>query len=145
MFLLKRKKNDEQRAVYESIITNARNPILYTEYTVPDNPAGRFQMIVLHAMPVMLGYMKTNNSTAVQNLFDMIFADIELSFREIGVGDLSVPKKMKAYMKDFNGVLHAHAAAGADHVAITQKNVFGDDAQMNEQFADYIRLLFQGV
>ena len=78
-----------------------------------------------------------------QKLFDMIFHDIELSFREIGVGDLAVPKKMKKWMKDFNGITQAHAAANADHVEITQRNVFGDDATVSPEFQDYINGLFQ--
>ena len=141
--LFKRKNTKEIEQQYERIIHAARTPVLYTDYGVPDTPAGRFQMITLHAVPWLLAYKDKNDGHSSQILFDMIFADIELSFREIGVGDLSVPKKMKAFMKDFNGVLQAHAAPNADHVAITYKNVFGDDVgQVNVEFEQYIRGLF---
>ena len=96
--------------IIKQVIDAARAPVLYTDYEVPDTPAGRFQMITLHAVPYMLAYGRANDGRATQALFDMIFRDIELSFREIGVGDLAVPKKMKAFMKDFNGILQAHAA-----------------------------------
>jgi cytochrome b pre-mRNA-processing protein 3 len=140
--LFKRKKTDKVKAQYTAIIDAARNPMLYTDYNVPDDPAGRFQMITLHASPILMAYQADNDGASIQALFDMIFADIELSFREIGVGDLGVPKKMKAYMKDFNGVLQAHAQPNADHIGITQRNVFGETDTVNAGFAKYIKGVF---
>ena len=140
--LFKRKRTNQIERQYTDIVAAARNPVLYTDYNVPDTPAGRFQMITLHAVPYMLAYGDVNDGKSSQKLFNMIFADIELSFREIGVGDLSVPKKMKAFMKDFNGVLQAHAAENSDHVMVTQKNVFGDEGHIEKPFAKYIQGLF---
>ena len=138
MFSLFKKKNTEIEAFYNQIIDQSRQPILYNSFLVPDKPIGRFQMIALHAAPLMLALPPRDK----QALFDMIFQDIEYSFREIGVGDLSVPKKMKRYMKDFNGIIQAHAAANADHVDITRRNVFGDDGRLPSKFATYINGLF---
>jgi len=95
-------------------------------------------MIALHAIPHILSLDPKQS----QALFDTIFQDIEYSFREIGVGDLAVPKKMKRYMKDFNGMVQAHAASKADHADITRRNVFGDDAKINAKFKTYIKGLF---
>lgn len=142
MFFIRRKYNDRVNSIYEGIIDEARNPILYNKFNVPDTPAGRFQMIALHAIPVMIMFAERGEVKNSQLLFDKIFKDIELSFREIGVGDLSVPKKMKAYMQDFNGLLHAHTQVNADHVAITGQNVFDDSKAVNKPFASYILSLF---
>jgi len=142
MFSLFKRKNTEVEAVYEAIITDARQPKLYTEYNVPDTPIGRFEMVALHAMPYFVTYAKANEGGKTQALFDMIFADIEQSFREIGVGDLAVPKKMKRYMKDMNGMIQGHMAANADHVDIVRRNVFGDEGTMNTKFKAYIKGLF---
>jgi len=128
MFSLFKSKNDEVEQIYNAIIDQSRQSVLYTGYGVPDTPQGRFQMIALHAIPSML--------------IDRIFKDIELSFREIGVGDLSVPKKMKRYMKDFNGMIQAHSAANADHADIVRRNVFGEDGKMPTKFKKYIEGLF---
>ncbi len=143
MFSLSKRKSHEIRAIYENIIDQARQQKLYKDFGVPDKPIGRFQMIVLHASPVFIEWGKSGEHKKSQMLFDMIFKDIEYSFREIGVGDLSVPKKMKAYMKDFNGLIHAHNAANADHVDITRRNVFGEDGKITKPFANYIEELFQ--
>lgn len=143
MGLLFKRRDDSVKNIYDSIIRDARNEKLYDDFNVPDTPAGRFQMIALHAIPLMSRFADQQEHEKTQILFDMIFKDIELSFREIGVGDLGVPKKMKAYMNDFNGMLQAHMQVNADHVKITAVNVFDDEKQMNQQFADYIVNLFR--
>jgi len=143
MFSLFKRKSDEVNDIYINIIEQSRNPILYTDYNVPDKPIGRFQMLTLHAAPFFIDLINKGYSKTSQTLFDKIFSDIELSFREIGVGDLGVPKKMKRYMKDFNGIIHAHAAANADHAEITRRNVFGDEGVMDGNFKLYIEGLFK--
>ncbi len=143
MFSMFKQKNDDITAIYNTIIDQSRAPKLYAVYNVPDKPIGRFLMIALHAAPVVIQWAKDGQSKKSQNLFDMIFQDIEYSFREIGVGDLAVPKKMKRYMKDFNGIIQAHAAANADHVDVTRRNVFGDDGKISKGFATYITGLFE--
>jgi cytochrome b pre-mRNA-processing protein 3 len=143
MFSLLKRKSHEIRALYEDILDQARQPKLYEDFGVPDKPIGRYQMIILHAAPVFIEWGKNGEHKKSQMLFDMIFRDIEYSFREIGVGDLSVPKKMKGYMKDFNGLIHAHSVANADHVEITARNVFGEDGKVSKPFAKYIEGLFQ--
>lgn len=142
---LKRKaahNRDDVYTQYTEIIDLARNERLYTEYGVPDTPAGRFQMITLHAAPVLRNYAKDQRNKDSQLLFDMIFKDIELSFREIGVGDLSVPKKMRAYMKDFNGAVQAYNERGNDVVAVVERNVFNNEKKAGKAFRSYIEALF---
>ncbi len=143
MFSLFKRKNNQIADLYQQILEQSRNPILYTDYYVPDKPIGRFQMLTLHAAPYFLDYAEKNETHKSQILFDIIFQDIEYAFREIGVGDLGVPKKMKRYMKDFNGIIQAHAAANADHADITRRNVFGDDGEMSSAFKTYIKGLFK--
>lgn len=141
--LFRRSNKKEVGALYNDILAAARKPVLYDDYGVPDTPIGRFQMIALHSAPHIIRLGRDNEGRNAQMLFDMIFRDVEFSFREIGVGDLAVPKRMKKWMKDFNGVVQAHAAANADHVEITRRNVFGDDARLSTSFQTYINKLFE--
>lgn len=60
-----------------------------------------------------------------QDVFDEMFVDIERSIREMGVGDLSVPHKMRAMMRGFNGRAQSYVAAFAAARA-------GDDAPLRE-------------
>lgn len=143
MFSLFKHKKVETNDLYDDILDASRNLKLYTDYDVPDNPQGRFQMIALHATPYLLAFSRDEKPLESQSLFDNIFNEIELSFREIGVGDLAVPKKMKRYMQDFNGIIQAHAISNADHADITRRNVFGDDGVIKDNFIAYINELFR--
>ncbi len=142
MFSLFKRKTNETEQVYNLIVDQARAEKLYTDFGVEDKPAMRFQMIALHAAPFFIDYANKGEGIKSQALFDKIFEDIELSFREIGVGDLAVPKKMKKYMKDFNGVIQAHADKNADHVMITSRNIFNNEDEMSVEFKKYIEGLF---
>jgi len=92
-------------ALYEQIVAAARQPLLYAEWNVPDTPLGRFEMIALH-MFLVLHRLRGEAAEArdvAQNLTDMFFTDVEHSIRELGIGDLGVPKRMKKLARMFYG------------------------------------------
>ncbi|MFC3677375.1 ubiquinol-cytochrome C chaperone family protein [Ferrovibrio xuzhouensis] len=120
-------------ALYRVIVAQARLPRLYSEHGVPDTLDGRFDMIILHAYLASrrLKAMNTEESqTLNQALFDLIFADMDSSLREIGIGDLSVGKKVKVMAQAFYGRVEAYdAGLAADTDAVLaealQRNLFG--------------------
>ena len=100
-------------ALYEQIVAAARRPLLYAEWNVPDTPLGRFEMIALH-MFLVLHRMRGETGDAhdvAQNLTDTFFADVEHSIRELGIGDLGVPKRMKKLARMFYGRAVAYGEA----------------------------------
>jgi cytochrome b pre-mRNA-processing protein 3 len=129
------------RAVYDQAVMAARAPWFYRDLGVPDTVMGRFDMIVLHVVmaihncpsaqaeglvpPGAPGPSPRAAGTSAQDVFDEMFVDIERSLREMGVGDLSVPKKMRAMMRGFNGRAHTYVAAFAAVRA-------GDDAPLRD-------------
>ena len=115
MFQRLRSRNDPQakiRALYGAIVAQARGPLFYGEYGVPDTVEGRFDMILLH---VYLVWRRLSNSEpgreVAQEVFDLFFQDMDESMRELGVGDLSVPKKVRAMGEAFYGRSGAYDAA----------------------------------
>jgi cytochrome b pre-mRNA-processing protein 3 len=104
--------------LYSRIVTQSRLPAFYVDYGVPDTPDGRFDMIALHAVLVLRRLRRDHERTAplAQALFDLMFADMDQNLREMGVGDLSVGKRVKALAKAFYGRLAAYNAGldGAD-------------------------------
>jgi cytochrome b pre-mRNA-processing protein 3 len=42
----------------------------------------------------------------MQNIYDYIFKQLELSIREIGYGDVTINKKMKTYINTFHSLLN---------------------------------------
>ena len=56
---------------------------------MPDSVDGRFDLLLLHVTLVML---RLKDGNVRQNLFDVMFADMDRSLREMGVGDMGIGK-----------------------------------------------------
>ena len=90
------------RAVYDAIVEQARDPAFYRATGVPDTPSGRFAMVAVHGFLAMdrLG-REPGAGKFSQDLFDLMFADMDRNLREMGVGDLSVGKKVTGLAQYF--------------------------------------------
>jgi len=110
-----------QRAVYAVIVAKARQPWLYTTAGVPDTVTGRFDMITLHCFLVLerLRDQGAKSSEFGQSLFDEAFMDMDHSLREMGVGDLSVGKKVRKMSEVFYGACKGYR----DALAVEEANV----------------------
>jgi cytochrome b pre-mRNA-processing protein 3 len=118
IFSLFRQKNETPSVerVYAYIVAAARAPHLYIRAGVPDTVMGRFESLVLH-MGLALRRLKQLPAPAdslSQELVDRFFADLDAALREIGIGDVSVPKKVKKLGQAFYGRLAAYDAALGD-------------------------------
>lgn len=93
------------RTLYAGIVAQARQPALYVQGGVADTLEGRFEMVVLHAALVMrrLRGEAQDGQDLAQGVFDTMFVDMDHSLREIGVGDLSVGKKVRSMAEAFYG------------------------------------------
>ena len=93
------------RILYGAIVAQARAPSFYTAYLVPDTVEGRFDMIVLHLVLVLRRLRREPAAlTALgQRVFDLFCTDMDHSLREMGVGDLAVPKQMRRLGEAFYG------------------------------------------
>jgi cytochrome b pre-mRNA-processing protein 3 len=117
-------------ALYGMIVAQARSPAFYRDYEVPDTVSGRLDMIILHLVLALKFAAGGTNSPAGQRLFDHFCRDIDDNFREMGVGDLAVPKRMRGVAEAFFGRQKVYEAALADGddqalaVAVA-RNVFG--------------------
>ena len=119
-------------ALYGMIVAQARSRAFYLGYGVPDTVSARLDMIVLHLV-LLLRQLPSENGGASptgQRLFDRFCRDIDDNFREMGVGDLKVPKEMQKVAEAFYGRAKAYegALAGNDPAALeaaVARNVFG--------------------
>jgi cytochrome b pre-mRNA-processing protein 3 len=118
-----------QRSSYEAIVAAARHPVFYASWGVPDTLDGRFDMISLHSF-LVLDRLKGVEQDFRQRLVDEMFADMDRSLREMGVGDLSVGKKVRKMAEVFYGRVAAYDAALAGPPealeAAIARNVFPD-------------------
>jgi cytochrome b pre-mRNA-processing protein 3 len=108
-------------AIYGMIVTQAREPLFYRDLGVPDTVNGRFDLLVLHLWLVLRRMKPIEGGTgACQMLFDRFCDDMDANLREMGVGDLTVPKRMQAFGEAFYGRAAAYDFAlteGAEPLA----------------------------
>lgn len=100
-------------AIYDEIVAAARQPVFYAEWNVPDTPLGRFEMLSLHVF-LFLHRLRAGDEAAreaAQAVTDTFFSDVEHSLRELGIGDIGVPKRMKKLARMFYGRAAAYGAA----------------------------------
>jgi cytochrome b pre-mRNA-processing protein 3 len=106
------------------IVAQARSPSFYRNYGVPDTVAGRLDMIVLHLVLVLQFASARGAAGTGQQVFDRFCQDIDDNFREMGVGDLAVPKEMRRVAEAFYGRARAYEAAlAADDPALLEATV----------------------
>jgi cytochrome b pre-mRNA-processing protein 3 len=83
--------------IYGVIVTQARQPDFYSVLGIADTPSGRYEMVVLHLF-LVLEWLRTARSAAPalpRLLVEAFIADMDDSLREMGTGDLAVPKKVR--------------------------------------------------
>ncbi len=99
--------------LYVAAVTAARRPVFYAALGVPDTLDGRFDCIGLHVFLVIRQLWKAQppGPALAQAVFDAMFGDMDRSLREIGVGDLSVPKRNKRMWEAFHGRALAYGEA----------------------------------
>lgn len=100
-------------ALYEAIVAAARQPHFYSAWDVSDTPLGRYEMLSLHMFLFLERARGRQGPLAelAQELTDEFFKDMDHSLRELGIGDLGVPKRMKKLAKMFYGRAEAYRAA----------------------------------
>ena len=102
-------------AIYGMIVTQAREPLFYRDLGVPDTVDGRFDLLVLHLWMVLRRLRAVEGGAVIcQALFDRFCEDMDANLREMGVGDLTVPKRMQAFGEAFYGRTAAYDLALAD-------------------------------
>ena len=131
-------------AIYGMIVTQAREPVFYRELGVADTVNGRFDLLLLHLWMVLRRFRSAHGAAEVsQALFDHFCADMDANLREMGVGDLAVPKRMQAFGEAFYGRGAAYDAALADDEALALafcKNVLNGKGMENaRRLATYAR------
>ncbi|KKB10263.1 hypothetical protein VE26_04415 [Devosia chinhatensis] len=133
-------------AVYNSIVAQSRQPVFYAQWMVPDTVTGRFDMISLN-MALLFRRLRHGTPEAKafsQAVFDLFFKDMDRSLREMGAGDLGVPKKIQKMGNIFFGLLAAlnEAMDRNDPEALAgviARNVFdGEDGPHVRALAAYV-------
>ncbi|MEA3540200.1 MAG: ubiquinol-cytochrome C chaperone family protein [Pseudomonadota bacterium] len=124
--------------LYDEIVAVARRPDWYVSGGVPDTVDGRFDMVVL-ALSLLLVRLERDADDARARalsslLIERFVADMDGSFREIGIGDMVIGKHMGRALQALGGRLGSYRdalAADADaallRTALTRNVLRGED------------------
>jgi cytochrome b pre-mRNA-processing protein 3 len=120
---------------YAAIVSQARRPAFYESLGVPDTLDGRFDLIVLHASLYLkrLRSAGPDGRNLAQAVFDSMFDNLDQSLRELGVGDVTLPKKIRAMVSAFYGRAAAYDKAlteesGAALAEALCRNIYAGNA-----------------
>ncbi|MFM8374879.1 MAG: ubiquinol-cytochrome C chaperone family protein [Phenylobacterium sp.] len=131
----KRPAAEAGRRLYAACVAQARQPALYMDLAVPDTVEGRFELYSLHVILVLDRLVRQGDEAAEvsQGLFDAYVRSLDDALREMGVGDLSVGKKMRRIGEALYGRLRNYEAA------------FQGEADADPLHVILARTVYQGV
>lgn len=83
--------------LYETAVRQARDPAFYTRLGVADRIDARFELYTLHVLLLVMRLRDEGDrgAEAGQDLFNTYVSALDHALRELGVGDVSVGKKMR--------------------------------------------------
>jgi cytochrome b pre-mRNA-processing protein 3 len=144
-----RQVKEAARQLYGQVMNRSRMPSFFRTACVPDTVDGRFELLTLHAFLVLdrLADEGFKSRDLSQAFFDTMFRTMDSALREIGVGDLSVPRHMKRMMRAFKGHCTAYEEAlcqcdKASLINALERNLYGtlkERPAKADAMADYVR------
>lgn len=105
-----RPQTRQAEALYALVVDQARQPAFYTALATPDRIDARFELYTLHVLLLLMRLRAEGERGADigQRLFDVYVSALDDSLRELGVGDLSVAKKMRKLGEALYGRMKAY-------------------------------------
>lgn len=139
--------------LYAGIVAQARESSFYTDCGVPDSFDGRFEMVALHGFLVLHRLKAATDPAAAglaQDLVDVLFADMDRTFREMGAADLGVGRRVQRTAEALYGRIAAYDNGLAESAPVLEdalsRNVYGTlapaaqpAASVLARLADYVR------
>jgi cytochrome b pre-mRNA-processing protein 3 len=90
--------------LYGTIVAQARSAAFYRDYRVPDTVNGRLELVLLHTVLIVRRLAGEGRHRRLgQALFDHFCSETDAALREMGVGDLAVPRQMRKLGEAFYG------------------------------------------
>jgi len=129
--------------IYNNLVRFSRNKLIFSSFTQNDTFSDRLIIFLFHFGFFLKEFKKTQDKELLQEIFDYIFKELEISIREIGYGDASINKKMKTYVNSLYSIIEK--IEGWDKLSLESKNqIFtsflnhdGDVSKLTKYFDKY--------
>ena len=96
---------DHYLNIYNNLIKLTRNKSLFEKLNIQDSFYDRMIVFFIHFAFFLKIYKKEDNKQFLQNLYDFVFNQIDISLQEVGHGDTTINKKMKNYVSIFHSII----------------------------------------
>ena len=131
---LKGRAQSPSEQLYYDVLAASRQAPLFADYGVEDSIDGRFDALCL-VQSLMMRRLSGQDGAIkelAQGLFDAMFMDMDLTLREMGVGDMGVGKRVKLMSEAYMGRLKSYddAISAGDKTALSEalrRNLFRQD------------------
>ncbi len=129
----KRQNRDRAAKVYRQIADQSRSPVFYRGWGVADTINGRFEMLALLLFAVVNRLVKADkpDERFAQLVMEAFVADMDRNYREIGISDVRVGKKIKAMYGLFGARL-------AHYDLVLAEAATAENGSSKQNFADAI-------
>ena len=97
--------NSKYINIYNNLVNLTRNKDLYKNFNKQDTFSDRLIFLLIHFAFFLKIFKNESNKDILQDVYDYVFRQLELSIREIGYGDQSINKKMKDYINNFHAIV----------------------------------------
>ena len=125
--------------IYNNLVNLTRNKDLYKYFDKQDTFSDRLTFLLIHFAFFLKVFKNTSDKEVLQEIYDFVFRQLELSIREIGYGDQSINKKMKDYLNLFYGIIDK--IHDWDNMTVESRcnflEIFLDNALNTDYLADY--------
>lgn len=140
-----RRRDATAEELYALAVAQARRPEFYARMGVEDRIDSRFELYTLHVLLLVMRLRDEGGAGAdtAQTLFDTYVSALDHTLRELGVGDLSISKKMRRLGESLYGRMTSYEAPlrSGDREALAAalaRNVFErEGAEAAGVLADY--------
>jgi cytochrome b pre-mRNA-processing protein 3 len=125
--------------IYNNLVKLTTNKKLYNGFKKQDTFSDRLIFFLIHFAFFLKVYKNEKNTSKLQDIYDFIFRQLELSIREIGYGDQSINKKMKDYINTFHSIV-SDVHFWDNYTKDQKKNklsLFLDNLEENEYLIEY--------
>ena len=131
--------NNNYINIYNILINYTRNKDLYISLNRNDNFSDRLRLFLIHFAFFLKNFKDKENKEILQEIYDFIFRQLELSIREIGYGDQSINKKMKIYINLFHSIVsEIHYWENFDKIKKVEKlSIFLEDFDKINELVEY--------
>jgi len=113
LFSKKPPRSEAATELYAAIVAQARNEAFFLDCEVPDTVDGRFDLVLLHAF-LLFHRMKSDHEATKdlgQEVFDLMFENLDQNLREMGVGDMGIGRRIKGMAQAFYGRVQSYEDA----------------------------------